>query len=142
MFRYKFIIYSILSVCMVSMLQSGCASQQKQKSLNVFDERTRLYGRLLRWKEYEAAINLIRHKDESPVEVNLDAYDDLRIVDYEIKRALINEDNVSAKVEAEISYYFETQNQVKIIRDTQDWWYLEEAENWFLDGELPKFTSN
>ena len=121
------------------MLHSGCASQQKQKTLNVFDERTRLYGRLLRWKEFEAAANMIRHKDESVVNIALDAYKDLRIVEYEIKRAVINEDNLTAMVEAEISYYYEPQNQVKTIRDVQDWWYLEEAESWFLDDSFPAF---
>ena len=139
MHKYQSIFYSILFIFVTVCLQNGCVSQQKQKNLNTFDERTRLYGRLLRWKEYEAAANMIRHKDESPVEVNLDHYGDLRIVKYEIKRALIKEDTKSAEIEAEITYYFETQNQVKTLRDAQDWWYLEEAETWFLDGDLPAF---
>ena len=139
MYKYKFIIYNILCISIACMLHSGCASQQKQKTLNVFDERTRLYGRLLRWKEYEAAVNMIRHKDESVVNIALDAYKDLRIVEYEIKRAVINEDNLTAMVEAEISYYYEPQNQVKTIRDVQDWWYLEEAKSWFLDDSFPAF---
>ena len=139
MFTYRFIIFNILCVCTFIVLSSGCASQQKQKALNTFDERTRLYGRLLRWKEYEAAVNLIRHQDESPVNVDLGNYEDLRVVKYEIKRAIFAEDKKSAEVEAEISYYFETQNQVKTIRDTQSWWYLKEVENWFLDGSLPAF---
>ncbi len=139
MFNYQSIIINILCISIACVLQSGCASQKNQKTLNTFDERTRLYGRLLRWKEYEAAANMIRHKDESPVTVNLDDYKELRIVDYKIKHAQINEDYKTAKIDAEISYYYETQNQVKTIRDSQDWWYFEEAENWFLDGSFPSF---
>ena len=139
MYNYRFVIYNIICICIAGLLHSGCASQQKQKTLNVFDERTRLYGRLLRWKEYEAAANMIRHKDESIVNFNLDDYKDLRIVEYEIKRAVIKKDSLTAMVEAEISYYYEPQNQVKTIRDIQDWWYLEEAESWFLDGSFPAF---
>ncbi len=139
MFRYRFIFFSVTCACLISVLLIGCASHQKQKSLNAFDERIRLYGRMLRWKEYEAAVNMIRHQDESPVDVNLEDYDDLRIVDYEIKKVAINEDNKSAIVDAEISYYYETRNTVMTIRDTQNWWYMEEAESWFLDGSLPSF---
>ena len=139
MFNPKIPIYLILCICIIALLQSGCASQQKQKSLNLFDERTRLYGRLLRWKEYEAATNMIRHQDESPVSINLEGFDDLRIVKYEIKRVEFAQDQKSAIVEAEISYYFETLNKVKTLRDTQQWWYLEEAESWFLDNGLPAF---
>jgi len=117
----------------------GCASKKKNQTLSTFDQTTRLYGRLLRWREYEGAVNMIRHQDESSVEVNLDEYNDLRVTDYEIKKVVMDEDLKSAVVEAEISYYFETKNSVKKMRDTQNWWYLEEAEKWFLDGDLPAF---
>lgn len=139
MFHNRFVIFSVVCACLISISLIGCASRQKQKSLNTFDERIRLYGRLLRWKEYEGAINMIRHQDESPVDVNLEDYNDLRVVDYEIKKVAINDDHKSAMVNAEISYYYETRNTVTTIRDTQNWWYLEEAENWFLDGSLPAF---
>lgn len=82
---------------------------------------------------------MIRHQDESSVEVNLDAYKDLRVTDYEIKRVVMSEDLKSAVVEAEISYYYETTNVVKTLRDSQNWWYQEEAEKWFLDDDLPAF---
>jgi hypothetical protein len=117
----------------------GCASKQKQQTMNTFDERTRLYGRLLRWREYEGAVNMIRHQDESSVEVNLDDLKDLRVTDYEIKKVVMDEDLKTAVVQAEISYYFETTNTVKKMRDTQNWWYEEEAKTWFLDDDLPAF---
>ncbi len=139
MFHYRFIIFSVTCACLISVSLIGCASHQKQKSLNAFDERIRLYGRLLRWKEYEAAVNMIRHQDESPADVNLEYYDDLRVVDYEIKKVAMNEDHKSAIVDAEISFYYESRNTVMTIRDTQNWWYMEEAESWFLDGSLPSF---
>jgi len=117
----------------------GCATKKKNQTLSAFDQTTRLYGRLLRWREYEGAVNMIRHKDESSVEVNLDEFKDLRVTDYEIKKVVMGEDLKTAEVEADISYYFETTNTVKNIRDTQSWWYLEEAEKWFLDDDLPAF---
>ncbi|MFK7815256.1 MAG: hypothetical protein AB8B92_02890 [Gammaproteobacteria bacterium] len=118
---------------------SGCASKKKNQTLSTFDETTRLYGRLLRWREYEGAVNMIRHQDESSVEVDVEAYNDLRVTDYEIKKVVMGEELKTAVVEADISYYFETTNSVKKIRDTQNWWYLEEAEKWFLDDDLPAF---
>jgi len=117
----------------------GCASKKKNETLSTFDETTRLYGRLLRWREYEGAVNMIRHQDESSVAVNLDKYKDLRVTDYEIKKVVMGDDLKTAVVEADISYYFETTNTVKNLRDTQSWWYLEEAEKWFLDDDLPAF---
>lgn len=82
---------------------------------------------------------MIRHQDESPKDVNLDDYNDLRVVEYEVKSVVVSEDKKSAVIDAEITYYFETRNRLKTIRDAQNWWYLEEAESWFLDGNLPAF---
>ena len=136
----KFITFVLFSLLFSSSLAlQGCASTQKNKTLNSFDETTRLYGRLLRWREYEGAVNMIRHQDESTVEVNLDDFDDLRVTDYEIKKVAMGDDLKTAVVHVEISYYFETTNAVNTIRDTQNWWYLEEAEKWFLDDDLPAF---
>lgn len=131
------IIFTVLCVNVGSF--GGCASKKKNQTLSTFDETTRLYGRVLRWREYEGAVNMIRHQDESSVEVNLDKYEDLRITDYEIKKVVMGEDLKTAVVEADISYYYETTNVVKKLRDTQNWWYLEEAEKWFLDDDFPAF---
>jgi len=84
-------------------------------------------------------VNMIRHQDESSVEVDLDAFKDLRITDYEVKNVVMGDDLKTAEVEAEISYYFETTNSVKTIRDMQSWWYLQDAEKWFLDDDFPAF---
>ena len=113
--------------------------KKKNATLSTFDETTRLYGRLLRWREFEGAVNMIRHQDESSVAVDIEQYDDLRVTDYEIKKVVMGDDLKTAEVEADISYYFETTNTVKKLRDTQSWWYLEEAEKWFLDDDLPAF---
>ena len=136
--KFLFLIISVFLLTLFSF--QGCASTKKNQTLNTFDERTRLYGRLLRWKEYEGAVNMIRHKDESSVEVNLDDFNDLRVTDYEIKKVVMGEDLKTAIVQAEISYYFETTNAVKTMRDNQNWWYVEEAETWFLDDDLPAFN--
>ncbi len=128
-----------LSLCVSVVSISGCASKKKNQTLSTFDETTRLYGRLLRWREYEGAVNMIRHQDESTVEIDIEAYNDLRVTDYEIKKVVMGEELKTAVVEADISYYFETTNVVKKIRDTQNWWYLEEAEKWFLDDDFPAF---
>jgi len=133
---FTLIIFSLF-ISFVSL--SGCATKKKNQTLSSFDETTRLYGRLLRWREYEGAVNMIRHQDESSVEVDVEAYKDLRVTDYEIKKVVMGEDLKTAVVLADISYYFETTNAVEKIRDTQNWWYLEEAEKWFLDDELPAF---
>lgn len=129
----------ILALCISVASLSGCASKKKNQTLSSFDETTRLYGRLLRWREFDGAVNMIRHQDESTVEISLDGFDDLRVTDYEIKKVVMGEDLKTAVVEADISYYFETTNVVKELRDTQSWWYLEEAEKWFLDDDLPAF---
>ena len=132
--------YLVICITFVSFLSiEGCASTQKNKTLNTFDERSRLYGRLLRWREYEGAVNMIRHQDESEVKVNLEDYKDVRVTDYEIKKVIMDEDLKTAVVQAEIAYYIETTNSVTKLRDTQNWWYVEDAETWFLDDDLPAF---
>ncbi|MGH1537999.1 MAG: hypothetical protein ACRBDX_08140 [Gammaproteobacteria bacterium] len=138
--KTKILIIIFTTLCVSFMSLGGCASKhKKQKTLSSFDERIRLYGRLLRWKEYEGAVNLIRYQDESSVEIDLEAYKDLRVTDYEIKKVVMGDELKTAEVEAEIAYYFETTNAVKTIRDKQSWWYKEETETWFLDDDLPAF---
>ena len=127
--KFKLLLILIfLALCISVASLSGCASKKKNQTLSSFDETTRLYGRMLRWREYEGAVNMIRHQDESSVEVNLDMYKDLLVTDYEIKRVVMGEGLKTAVVEADISYYYETINVVKKLRDTQNWWYLEAAE--------------
>jgi len=137
--KNKVFFLSLLLVFFAPWSLQGCGSTQKNKSLNTFDETTRLYGRLLRWQEYEGAVNLIRHQDESSVEVDIDAFKDLRVTDYDIKKVTMGDELKTAVIVAEISYYFEPTNAVNTIRDSQNWWYSEEAEQWFLDDDLPAF---
>lgn len=137
--KFKLLIFSLLLVFFASLALQGCASTQKNKTLSSFDSATKRYGRLIRWKEYEAAVNMIRHQDESSVEVDIDAYKDLRVTDYEIKKVTMGDELKTAVVDAEITYYFETAITLKTIRDSQNWWYSEEAEQWYLDDELPAF---
>jgi len=137
--KFRLLLIAIIAVLLSVGSLGGCAAQKKNETLSTFDERVRLYGRLLRWKEYEGAVNMIRHQDESSVEVDLDAFKDLRVTDYEIKKVVMGDDLKTAEVEAEISYYFETTNSVETIRDMQSWWYMEDASTWFLDDELPAF---
>lgn len=143
MSKYKLFYSCFICIFIFSCLLCGCASpiakHKEKKSLNAFDERIKLYGRLLRWEEYEGAINMIRHKDESPVNINFDDLEDIRITDYEIKKVALDSEYKSAVVEAEITYYFETTNAIKTIRDIQTWWFYEDSEIWFLDSGLPKF---
>ena len=140
MFKYRFSIVYLALALFICFSFTGCKTLHKdKKSLESFDERIKLYGRLLRWEEYEGAVNMLRHKDESPVNVNLDDYDDLRVTDYEIKKVALDAEFKSAVVEAEITYYFETVNTIQKIRDRQTWWFYEESEIWFLDSGLPNF---
>jgi len=137
--KIKLLVILFAAFCISVISLGGCASKKKNQTLSTFDETTKLYGRLLRWREFEGAVNMIRHQDESSVDVNLDQYKELRVTDYEIKKVAMGEDLKTAEVAADISYYFETTNAVKKIRDTQSWWYLEESEKWFLDDDFPAF---
>ncbi len=123
------------------MLNFGCEHTQEQVNMNKFDQQTNLYGRLLRWREYEEAYHMIRYKEDNEVKLafNEDAYKDLRVTDYITKSIVFTDDGKNAAITVDISYYYETQNTIKKIRDVQDWWFDEEISNWFLNGNLPDF---
>lgn len=131
----------ITLLCMIFLIlfNSSCASHQKQKAAEKFDQTIRSYGRMLRWEELDGAVQNIQHEDGTPVDIKLDALKGLQIVNYELVSVAMSEDQKSAVVVAEISYYFETKNTVNTIRDTQKWWYSEEGKRWFMDGNLPAF---
>jgi hypothetical protein len=65
----------------------------------------------------------------------------VRIFDYRVVNAKYNEEKKKASVEVEIEYYLLSTNQVKKLRDIEDWSYMEEkgAKSWRLISPFPAF---
>jgi hypothetical protein len=51
----------------------------------------------------------------------------------------MNETQTEAVVRAEIGYYDDATNTAHSSKDEQIWYYDENQERWFLDGDLPNF---
>ena len=57
----------------------------------------------------------------------------------EIIKRDVSMKNLVATVTVEISYYHIDQGSVRTIEDVQLWWYQEESERWYIDGDFPAF---
>ena len=107
--------------------------------MNAFDHQTRVYGKLVRWGLFDQAAEMRLAKEGSLDPVPLDKLKEIRVTSYRIVRSKVSPDRKEAVVYATIDYYHERQNQVRTLNEQQMWWYDEEQEKWFLDGDLPDF---
>jgi hypothetical protein len=131
----------VVGVAVLGALLVGCGSLEERKQMNAFKKDTRDYGRLLRWRGYEGAAQFLRTPDGAPIAVSTRGLGDIRVTSYEIVRSELAPDAKSATVAAVIDYYNERENRIRTLSDQQHWWYDEQAEKWYLDGNLPPFVT-
>ena len=82
---------------------------------------------------------MIVNRDTTPRPVDFDFLESVRVTDYEVKNQLGAADKRTAELTVVISYYHTDYGTVKTITDHQTWRYNENANGWFLDGNLPDF---
>ncbi len=138
MTRYQKVLW-LLVILAVVVVASGCAKVQTRKRLDSLERTLKDYGRSIRWTDHELASSHQRFKDDPgrrPLERN---FDDARVTSYEIIQEVVHDDDHQAEVTVAISYYLENTGVVRDMKNSQHWYFSEEADRWFLDSELPDF---
>ncbi|MEN8131556.1 MAG: hypothetical protein ABFS45_15455 [Pseudomonadota bacterium] len=118
----------------------GCSSMQERKQLDALGERTRAYGKMLRWGQYEDAASMRRAREgEELKSIDTDHFKEIRVTSYRVTRSELTEDRKEATVSASIDFYHERQNRLTTLHDQQSWWYDEQRKKWYLEDDLPAF---
>jgi hypothetical protein len=129
----------IVSLLLTSFILLGCGSMEKRDLAEAFRNQTRAYEKAIRWREYGLAAGMREPRKGTVEPFDPDRFKEIRVTRYQVTRREFTEDNKEATVTAIIDFYHERENRVKTITDRQSWWYDEEKERWFLDGDLPAF---
>ena len=135
----KITVFYIILTALACSFCVSCASMKENGRLNAFGERTRAYGKMLRWGDYTQAAAMRRARDREPEPVNIETFKEIHVTAYQITHSELSADNARGSVSAAIEYYHERENRLRTLNDQQTWWFDEKQEKWYLDGELPVF---
>ncbi len=132
-------ISATLVLCLL--LMDGCSSMKERDRIQAFQDNIKAYGKLIRWGDYEGAATYLRGPDEPSTSVDTNHLKEIRVTSYKMTGSEVLKDGTKAIVYVNIDFYNERQNQLKSIKDVQNWWYEEDVQRWYLDGDLPDFEA-
>ena len=125
---------------LVATLLAGCPTQTKNASL---DETLQRYEQMIRWSEWNAAMEFLapEYLSEHPVSrLDIDRLSLFRVTKYTVGQSAITQDGLALRQAVEIRLFNKTQAVERVIHDQQYWQYDEEAERWMLHSGLPDVT--
>ncbi len=118
---------------------TGCADLQQKDQTKKLDQGVRAYIRAVRWGDLGAAASFIRPREGTVMPPDLSKLKGLHVTHYDYAIDSEAEGNPEALMTVKFAYYFEDTLSVKDVYQQATWWWDPEVENWFMDGELPKF---
>ena len=130
---------AVLLCIAVAGFLTGC--QATCENIRAADLKTTvlLYLQSLRWGNYGTAATLIRRADGSLPHRDVTLLDGLRLTHFDFEILGGEAGAVRAGMIATMDYYWEDQGNVRRIVQQADWWWDQETERWYLDGNLPAF---
>jgi uncharacterized protein YchJ len=117
----------------------GCNKYQVKKRANSLESTLTSYMVALRWAEHQKLYSYYVSPNGTQPPANLDKLQEVRVTGIDVKEKIINEEQTEANVKMVVKYYLETEGSVKTLKLDLDWWYNEPNQQWFIDGEFPKF---
>lgn len=142
MYRFNWIRLGLfLSIAVLAGCKSLGEMVASDKRSNSFDATTKAYFSSLRWGYFDVAEGFIAKRDDPPDPVDEDFLENIRVTRYEVKFEKPTTDPNEVVLIVAISYYHTHYGRVNTIKDEQTWWYSEQKNSWFLDGNLPDFKA-
>lgn len=124
----------------IAALAAACTRLQLEQQHIKLEVAVTRYMSAVRWGHFGTASAYIRRKEspERPVDARL--LEGIRVTSFVIGGTQLSEDVTNILIPVTISYYHTDDGRVHTLLDHQQWWYLEEEKQWFLDGNLPDFA--
>ena len=134
--------YLLIAVLILTL--PGCARMEAQKKVEGLESAINHYSFKLRWALYDQAVAYHINRDGETPKVDIDALEDIKVAEFNVKEIRINEnvetEQTDALVIAELNYYLESYGIIKKLKLQQTWWYDDENKHWFTESEFPKFA--
>lgn len=127
----------IALLLLISTFLCACATMETRQRETTFDMATAVYGKAVRWSDFEAAEQLRRMDDKQtarPLPAN-----DIRVTSYKTVRASPNADGNEIALTVHITYYHDGVMTLKDVTDQQVWKYDADEQNWYITTALPEF---
>ena len=132
----------ILSIALLPLLAglfTGCADLRHKDQTKKLDQAVRSYIHAVRWGDMGAAASFIRPREGVADPPDLSKLEGLRVTHYDYAIDSKTQGDPEALMTAAFDYYFDDTLSVKKVYQQVVWWWDPEAEDWFMDGELPEF---
>jgi hypothetical protein len=125
----------LLTLGLVALLLSGCASYNNRLQAQSFAESARAYGLAIQWSEYDAAVNFL---ETPPPPEDLARLKTFKVTAYEIRKVKFLDDMSRADQTVAIRYYKIDELIERSVVDQQTWVYHPQAKFWYLQSGLPQ----
>jgi hypothetical protein len=129
---------SKILIPVIALLMFGCATLSYNSKMDSFEGISRAYEKALNASDFETAYQFM-DPETIKEETGFSKYKNIKIVDYEVKKYDLSDDNSEISQTVEIGYYKLGNYILRTLRHKELWKYDEEKENWFLQTGLPDF---
>lgn len=132
-----------LLIVLGMLLLSACASMKgprAERRDKAFTAALETHRKLVRWGYFEEAAQYLKGKDSALPPPDFNAYRGFKVTGYDIGEQINSDDGNEVRVIAQVEFYEVDSHVAGSVRDTQLWWYDEDAERWYLGSPLPAFT--
>ncbi len=132
---------TVSKVFLIILLSSltGCNKYQIKKRANSLDSTITSYNVALRWAEHNTLYAYYVSPNGTQPPADLERLQEVSVTGVDVKEKIINEEQTEANVKTVVKYYIKTEGSVKTLKLDQNWWYNEPNNQWYIDGEFPKF---
>ena len=121
----------------VVLFAMGCGTIKEKTRMTDFDKNTRAFKHIMLESDFETAMGFI--DDEAvPEEFDYTAYEDFKVVDYQVKKNEVSDDKMEVTRTIELKYYKIDSLIVRTVRYKQVWKFNEEKGDWRLTTPLPE----
>ena len=135
----KFIVRTLLIIAMATLL-SGCPQTKEENDLS---ETLLQYETIVRWAEWDAAVDFIapEYRQKHPItRLELDRLRLFKVTQYVVRSSAPVNDGSGLLQSVEIRMFNKNQARERTIVDEQYWKYNELTERWQLHSGLPDPT--
>ena len=125
-------------VVMAVFFASGCTTIKEKIRLADFEKVSRAYEHVMLNSDFESAY-AFTNPDVVRSKTDFTAYEDIKIIEYQVKNGQASRDKNEVNQSVKIKYYRDASPTVRTMRYEQLWKYDDVKKTWLLQTGLPEF---
>ncbi len=130
----------IFLIAMVVFFSTGCTTLKDKIHLVGFENISKSFEQVMLDSDFEVARGFINPEIlQKEKETDVTQYEDIKIVEYRVKKGHLSNDINEINQTAEVKYYRMDSLIVRTIYYEQLWKYDDVRKSWILQTGLPKF---